>query len=180
MKECLEMPFPMAAGVPQEVVRPEGRTRWLPEVVLGQRAERPDDVALNRTVVCNNRAGRPAVPPLVENAVLPIDRQPAQLGIASLLSQRAQRLALPLDDVRQRIPCEPSLARNPSARAEARDRPPKPTLAESFDRPIERAIFRRDPRDRLPLGMRDLQRRAVRGREASGSGKRVRSLWSCA
>ena len=153
LKSPLEVPHAVPARMADEVVRPVGGARRVAVVGLRPRAERLQDLAMNRAVVRDDRARRATMPALEQQAVLPIDREAAQTRIARLAAYAAERLPLPLDDVRERVLGEPPLPLDPCARAESRDHLAQAPLAESADDAVKRAIFRLDPSDRVALRM---------------------------
>ena len=189
------MPFAVAARMSDEVVRPARRARRLAEELLGARPERGDDLAMHFTVVRDHRGDRTTMPALVEEPVLSIDRQPSQRRIARLVPQRAERLALPLDDVRKRVLGEPAFAADPGTSAESGNGLAQAPLAETADRAVERAVLGDDPREGVSFGVPNLYRRAVtpifgqrslsthsehRGRWATQTARpcRMRFMWS--
>src|SRR5881397_3366958 len=92
-----------------EVVRPLGGEAL--RVVLGaERAHRRPDLPTYAAVIRDDLACGARVPFPKKVAVFLVQPHPAQLRIGWLFAQCAQLLALPLDDVRQRILAPPTLA----------------------------------------------------------------------
>jgi len=166
----LEMVFAMPLRVPGEIVRPVLREA-LCVVRHRQRPHRRSHLAVHRAVVREDLPRGAPAPPAVEHGVLIVDALPAELEVERLSAsegalERAQRVLLPGDDVRERIPPSPLLALRAGARAEAGDRFIKALRAEPPQGALKRAVLRLDARDRVDLVVRDPLRRGYRRNSA--------------
>src|SRR6266850_25962 len=150
----LEMLASVLGRMADEVVRPQGREAL--RVVLGpERAHRGADLTTHRAVIRDHRARRARMPLAEEVAVLLVKLHAAQLRIGRLLAQRAQLLALPLDDVRERILAQPPLPLDARPRAEARHLRLEALCAEALHDAIERAVLGLHPPGGVALVVRD-------------------------
>jgi len=98
-------------------------------------------MTLHGAVVREDLARWTSLPTFVEDAVLPVDLEAAQPRVGRLRAQRAQRLALPLDDVRERVLREPALALDPRPGAEAGDLALQPAGTQAEYRAVQRAVL---------------------------------------
>ena len=108
---------------------------------------------MHRAVISDDRARRTAVPALVQDPILAVDRLTAQVRVGGLAAHAAEGLPLPLHDVGESVLAEPALARDPRARPEAWDRPAESRLAELSHDAIEGAVLRLYASDGLALGV---------------------------